>query len=66
MVAHDIAVAAGRKRQAFVEKTAGKGDNRAAAVGIVSAAGCRHAGLVDGVGAVERVVQAAPARIGGV
>jgi hypothetical protein len=57
-------VAAGLQRRGGVQHGAGARDDGGAASGVV-AAGAR-AFLRDGIGAVEGVVQAAPARIGGI
>ena len=61
-----VAVAALRQRDALVEEVAGKGDDGVAAFRIVGFACGQIAALVDSVRAVQCVVQAAPAGIGGI
>ncbi|KAG1173677.1 hypothetical protein G6F35_016731 [Rhizopus arrhizus] len=53
------------KRSGGIQESAGARDDGGAAVGVVALAGVARRGG-NGVGAVERVVQAAPARVGGV
>ena len=59
-------MAAGRQRNAAVEHIAGKRNHRIAAHRIIALARRQIAALIDGIGAVERVIQAAPTRIGGI
>ncbi len=61
-----IAMAAGRERGGLVEKIAGEGDHGGAAAGIVGGGDFAAVLGGNGVGAVERVVEAAPAGVGGV
>ncbi len=65
-VARAVAVGAGRQRRDLVQHLAGAGDDERAARRVVAAATLGAARLGDGVGAVERVVEAAPASVGGV
>src|SRR3546814_20323442 len=51
---------------AVVQKLTRKGDDLGAPHGVVAAGTPGTVGFSDGIGAVERVVQAAPACIGGV
>ena len=62
-VADGVSVGAARQRGDLVQQLAGIGDNLAAALGIIALAAGRR---LQGVGAVEGVIEAAPARIGGV
>ena len=59
-------MAAGRQGNAAVEYIACKRNHRIAAHRIIALARRQIAALVDGIGAVERIVKAAPARIGGI
>jgi hypothetical protein len=61
-----ILVGAGCQRGAVVEETAGIVDDLLAACRIVAAGTLGAAVLGDDVGAVEPVIEAAPARIGGI
>ena len=65
-VAGRVPVRALRERRDLVEQVAREGDHPRAAHRVVVGAALAAAVLGDRVGAVERVVQAAPARIGGV
>jgi hypothetical protein len=58
-----IGVRAGAQRRGAVQQAAGEGDHLAAAHRVIALGPCRR---LDGVGAVERIIEAAPARIGGV
>ena len=62
-VSGDRGMAATGKRRDLVEKAFGPGDHACAAHRIV-AAGLRR--IAHGVGAIERVIEAAPARVGGI
>jgi len=66
LVASGIDVAAGAERRGFVEEGAGEGDDLVAAHLVVALALFGAVGFADGVGAIQRVIQRAPARIGGV
>ena len=59
-------MAAGCQGNAAVEHIAGKRNHRIAAHRIIALARRQIAALIDGIGAVERIVKAAPARIGGI
>ncbi len=57
---------AGGERRDAIKQVAGPGDDFGAADGVVATAACRAIGLGNDVGAVERVIEAAPAGIGGI
>ncbi len=59
-------MAAGGERRGLVEKIAGKGDHGGAPAGIVGGGDFTAVLGGDGVGAVERIVEAAPAGVRGV
>ena len=65
-VAAGVDVRAGGQRCGFVQEGAGEGDDLVAANLVVALALLGAAFLADGVGAIERVVQRAPAGVGGV
>ena len=65
-VAGGIDVAAGAERCGFVEEGAGEGNHLVATHFVVALALLGAVGFADGVGAIERVVQRAPARIRGI
>ena len=64
-VGRHIGVASGRQRHGGIEKRLGLGDHLVAARLVVALAGFARI-VRDRIGAVERIVKAAPARIGGV
>jgi hypothetical protein len=59
-------VRAGGQRRGLVQEVAGEGDDLGAAHRVVALALLGAAFFADGVRAVQRVIQAAPARVGGV
>ncbi len=61
-----VDVGAGLQRRGFVEEGAGVGDDQVTADLVVALALLGAVGFADHVGAVERVVQRAPAGVGGV
>jgi hypothetical protein len=65
-VADAVAVAAGCQRHGLVEEVARESDDARAAHRVVGRAARGTAVLGEGVGTVERVVQRAPARVGGI
>ena len=65
-VGGDVGVRAGGERRRFVQEGAGPGDDLFSAHRVVAAGPGCAAVLRDRVRAVERVVEAAPARIGGI
>jgi len=65
-VAARVFVRLDRQRRRLVEEVACKLDHARAAQRVVAAPALAAAGLRNGVGAVERVVERAPARVGGV
>nr|WP_282877023.1 hypothetical protein [Pseudomonas peli] len=66
LVAGGIDVGAGSQWRGFVEEGAGEGDDLVATDLVVALAFFGAVGFADGVGAVQRVVQRAPAGVGGV
>src|SRR5690606_8256269 len=65
-VGRGVGVGAALQGNGVVKEAPAVGDDPAAAYGIVGAAAFRAVGFGNGVGAVQRVVEAAPARVGGV
>jgi hypothetical protein len=65
-VAGGVLVRTAGQRRVVVQHLAGEGDHLGAAHRVVALALLGAALFADGVGAVQRVVQAAPARVGGV
>ena len=65
-VARGGAVAAAGQRRGFVEKFPDESDYLGAARGVVGLSALGAVGFGDCVGTVERVVKAAPSRVGGV
>ena len=66
LVAGRIHVAAGAERCGLIEEGAGEGDDLVATYLVVALALFGAVGFADGIGAIQRVIQRAPARIGGV
>jgi hypothetical protein len=62
-VASPIRPGSGHQGRGIIQKRLGPGDHLRAALHIIAALGCLAG---DRIGAIERVIQAAPARIGGI
>ncbi len=62
----DVCMRGAGQRDSTIQEGGGIRDHRLAALGVVRAGGGRRAFSVDDVGAVQRVVEAAPARVRGI
>ena len=65
-IGRGVGMRASGQRHGLVQEVAGKGDDLGAAHGVVALALFCAAFFADGIGAVQRVIQAAPAGVGGV